>query len=165
MTAGSAPHAPAGLRAAGFTLISALVAIVVACVGVLVTVRLLASYTAAATQNDVVTRIAALGDGFWGTVQANPAVLADGAFAGSFNSASVSSAPAALQPWLTQALATLPAGTVSIATSGDAASGNPCSPSTGCTVTLTLSWTQVASAGINASDVTRSQTLYYQFGL
>ena len=59
----------------------------------------------------------------------------------------------------------LPGGSAKIETFADTStsSGTACAVASGCSVKLTLSWTQVASNGLAAS--TRSQVFYYQFGL
>lgn len=146
----------------GFTLISVLVALLVAGFGVLAAARLMATATAATTQNQVVASISWLANAFWGTVQANPAMLVDPAINGTFNSGNTTSAPSALQPWLAQAVGALPSAQISIATSADAATSSGCAVATGCTVTLTMQWNQVAANGMAAK--TRSQVMYYQFG-
>lgn len=147
----------------GVTLVSVMVAMVIAALGVLSTVRLLSVATGATTQNQIVSSISTLGNSFWGVIQANPSLLSNGALAGTFTSSSASSAPAALQPWLTQTLAALPSASVTIATGADASSGFSCSAMTGCTVTLTMTWSQVAAPGVAAR--TRSQVFNFQFGL
>lgn len=147
----------------GITLINVMVALVVGSLGVLSMVRLMSVATGATTQNQIVSSISTLGNGFWGVVQANPTLLSNAGMVGTFTASTASGAPAALQPWLNRTLAALPAGSVTIATGADAASGLACSATTGCTVTLTMSWNQVATPGIAAS--TRSQVLNFQFGL
>jgi Tfp pilus assembly protein PilV len=154
--------------ARGFTLVGVLVAAVVAAFGILSLVKVFGTMAASGTQNQNISQAAALGNGFWGVVQANPSIVTDSHFVTGgtpFSDANnnLSSAPAALQPWLRQTTAFLPTASVAIATSNDAGFGTSCAASTGCTVTMTVSWTQAASVGIGGS--TRSQTFYYQFGL
>lgn len=161
---GGRHRSPGRARARGFTLMSVLVAAVVAAFGVLAVIRLFGTVAASNTQNQNISQVASLGNGFWGVVQANPAMLAQSSFtAGPFTASNYGNAPAALQPWLLQATGWLPNASVAIATSNDAGFASACSATGGCTVTMTLSWTQVSDAGIGAS--TRSQTFYYQFGL
>jgi Tfp pilus assembly protein PilV len=147
----------------GVTLISVLVALLVAGIGVLSLARLLGVGVAATTQNQTVSTAAVLGNSFWGVVQANPSLLGSSSFAGTFSSTNVSSAPSELRPWLTQAVSGLPGGSVAIATGVDAGSGSSCAASSGCTVTLTMNWNQVAASGI--AERTRSHVFYFQFGL
>jgi Tfp pilus assembly protein PilV len=158
-------------RARGFTLVSVLVALVVSGLGVLAIVRLVTTATAASTQNQAIGQITSLGNSFWGVVQANPSLITTSAFNGTYTSANYTSAPTALQSWLSDALVgsttqpgirpPLPTGTsITIATGVDP-NGNACSLTNGCTVTLTFQWTQAAAQGTSAS--TRSQVLYFQF--
>jgi len=164
----------------GFTLITVLIAIFLFGFGLLAILRSIGSITGGATQNQNVASAATLSNGFWGVVQANPNVLVDPAFIGgtavTYTAASVSTAPAALQPWLRSVTDTtqpaagvppigLPNGRVTIQTSADTStsSGTACAVASGCSVMLTLSWTQVAGNG--AAAATRSQFFYYQFGL
>ena len=164
---------PAARRcAAGFTLLSVLVAMVILAFGLLGLARAYVAITAASTQNQNLSALAAQSNAFWGLVQANSLMLTGApALAGSYTSANIATAPSALQPWLTQLLsatspAALPQATVLIATGPDAASGSACSLATGCSVTLTISWVQGAKPGAAAlTDITRSQIFYFQFGL
>lgn len=148
-----------------------MVAIVVLAFGLLALARSYVGVTAAGSQNQNLSNMAAAGNAFWGIVQANPGMLTGApALANTYTSANIGSAPAALQPWLTGLLVTapgaLPQGSAVIATGPDAASGAACSSTTGCTVTLTLNWVQGAKAGsVIGGDVTRAQTFYFQFGL
>lgn len=164
-------------RQVGFTLMSVLIAIFLFGFGLLAILRSLGTTTGASTQNQNVGIVATLSNGFWGAVQANPSVLVDPALGSgtpvTFTSSNITGAPAALQPWLYSLTDTtsgtgvppagLPGGSATIQTFADAASATPCAVVTGCSVKLTISWTQVASNGAAAS--TRSQTFYYQFGL
>jgi len=77
-----------------------------------------------------------------------------------------------LQPWLRQILdpntsprSAIPGATVQITTGPDAVSGAACSAGGGCTVTLTIQWTQNGSLNPDGTSITRSQTFSYQFGL
>ena len=157
----------------GFTLITVLVAIFLFGFGLLAVLRSLGSVTGGATQNQNVAATATLSNAFWGVVQANPALLTDPAMGTlgtpiTFSSANITSAPTALQPWLYSLVDTgsatatgLPGGQATITVSPDVSSLNPCPLTTGCySVTLTLQWTQVASA-----LTTRQQTFYYQSGI
>jgi Tfp pilus assembly protein PilV len=165
-------------RQLGFTLMSVLIAIFLFGFGLLAILRSLGTATGASTQNQNVGIVTTLSNGFWGTVQASPSMLVDPALgagtAVTFTVANITSAPAALRPWLyaltdtTSAAsgvppAGLPGGSATIQTFADTGSGTACALATGCSVKLTISWTQVASNGAAAS--TRSQTFYYQFGL
>lgn len=155
---------PRAARHGGFTLLSVLVAVLIMSAGMFGMVRAMAGATASVTQNQHVSTLAALSNGFWGTVQANSSLLVASGFAGSYSASNLASAPAALQPWLRQATAALPAGSATIATGPDAGSSTVCAVATGCTVTLTLSWSRGAAPGAAGGD-TRSQTFYFQFGL
>lgn len=147
----------------GFTLIGVMVAMLVAGFGVLAIAGLVATTTAATTQNQTIASMSSLANGFWGAVQASPGMLVDPSLTKQpFTSSNYESAPSALQPWLAQAVGALPSALITIATSGDAASGTVCAVATGCTVTLTMQWNQVATKGIAAA--TRSQVMSYQFG-
>lgn len=161
-------HRAAKARAsAGFTLLSVLVAMIVAGLGLLGMVRVALAVTAAATQNQLVAQLAPLSNAFWGIVQANPTpILTSSTLSGTtFTASNYTTAPSILQPWLLQATQALPNGAVTITTGPDAASGTACSVATGCSVTLTLAWTQVGAPGPNSASVTRSQVFYFQFGL
>jgi len=149
----------AGSRQAGFTLLNVLVAALIFGFGVLGVIRSLANITSAATQNTVVSTLGSLSDGFQAVVQANSALLVDPAFAPqTFNASNIATAPSALQPWLTQATAALPAAQITIATGPDSASGLACSRYNGCTVTMTVVWTQVGATA------NRTQSFLYRFG-
>ncbi len=148
--------------ARGFTLLSVLVAIMIMGIGLLGMVRAMVGVTSASTQNQTVSSIASLSNGFWGTVQANPPLLVASAFSGTFNNANITSAPAELQPWLQQATTQMPAGQITIATGPNTSSGTACAIVSGCTVTLTMSWTQVGAPGAGAASQ-RSQVFYFAF--
>jgi type II secretory pathway pseudopilin PulG len=159
-------------RERGFTLLSVLIAIFLFGFGLLAIMRSLGSVTGSATQNQNVQAVATFSNGFWGVVQANPALVTDAAFPGTFTSSNITSAPAALRPWLTaltytgsgvagtQAGGGLPGGQAKIEVFPDTGTGTACAVASGCSVKLTLTWTQVASTTPN-----RSQVFYYQFGL
>lgn len=151
-------HRSRSARQSGFSLLNVLVAALIFGFGVLGIVRSFVGVTSAATQNSNVSALASLSDGFQAVVQANSAMLIDTSFPGSFTQSSYTTAPVALQPWLKQATSALPAANVTIATSADSASGAPCDRHNGCTVTLTVVWTQVGGAG------NRTQTFLYHFG-
>lgn len=153
------PARPAG----GFTLLSVLVSILLVSLGLLGMAKAMLGVTSAATQNQNVTSLATLSNSFWGVVQADPNLLVNSAFAGTYTASNIGGAPSALQDWLTQATGALPAGTITLATGPDAGSGAACSLTGGCTVTMSMQWTQVGAPGIGSA--TRTQTFYYQFGL
>lgn len=150
-------------RMAGMTPLSVLVAVVVLGLGILSIGKVYASLTVATTQNQNISTLGPLSDAFWGVIQANPALLTS--VAGSYTSATIDSAPAALHNWLGQVTATLPQSTVTITTGADAASGSACSVTNGCTVRVSITWAQSAVlSDASASAPTRVQTFYYQFG-
>ena len=171
------PRTTSGARGGqhGFTLITVLIAIFLFGFGLLAILRSLGSVTSSATQNENVATTASLSNAFWGVVQANPALVDDPAFVGTYSASNITSAPAALQGWLyTLTDSTLqktglpptglPGGKAKIEKFADTAGlATPCAAASGCSVKLTLSWSQVASNGAAAS--TRSQIFYYQFGL
>ena len=165
MTAQQSRRAPraARRRSRGFTLLSVLVAVLILGAGLFGMVRAVVGATATTTQNQHVSALATLSNGFWGVVQSNPALLTAGAFAGTYGASNYTAAPSALQPWLRQATSALPAGEATIATGPDAGSGAACAVATGCTVTLTLRWSRLAAPG--AGGAIRAQTFYFQFGL
>jgi len=149
---------------AGFTLLSVLVAMLIMGFGLLGMVRATLAVTTATSQNETLSSMAALSNGFWGVVQANPNLLATSSFANTYTSSNYASAPTMpLQTWLGLVTSTLPGAQVTIATGPDSASNAACAVATGCTVVLTLQWTQVGAPGVAAA--TRTQTFYYQFGL
>ena len=153
----------------GFTLITVLIAIFLFGFGLLAVMRSLGSVTGGATQNQNVATTASLSNAFWGVVQANPTLVTNSAFQNTYTTANISSAPSALQPWLYsltdtgKATATgLPGASAKVETFADAAGiGSTCTVASGCTVKLTLQWSQPGSATVT----TRTQIFYYQFGL
>jgi Tfp pilus assembly protein PilV len=149
----------------GFTLLSVLVSIVIMAVGLLGMIRAMLAVTSSATQNQTVSAIATLSNGFWGVVQSNPALLVAAGFVGTYTASNYTGAPSVLQPWLKQATDALPAGQVTIATGPDAGSNSACTATSGCSVTMTMQWSQVGAPGANATETNRLQTFYYQFGL
>lgn len=157
------PRRPAA-RMGGMTLLSVLVAVIVLGFGILSIGKVYASLTVATTQNQNVSTLGPMSDAFWGVMQANPALLTS--VAGTYTSATIDSAPAALRPWLTQVTTTLPQSNVVITTNADVASGSACSVANGCAVRVRISWAQSAAlSDASASAPTRVQTFYYQFGL
>ncbi|CUA94323.1 type IV pilus modification PilV family protein [Thiomonas bhubaneswarensis] len=151
----------------GMSLISVLVAIVVFGLGMLSIASLYGLAVPAQTANQETLDTAALGNQFWAILQANPQVVSQiGAGATASYTSASSSAPAALQPWLTNIFTTpsmmLPGAKVTI-TTGKGAEGNPCDVSNPaaplCGVTLTLDWTAGKGGG-----GARSQTFHYQVG-
>jgi Tfp pilus assembly protein PilV len=153
-----------GADSSGFTLISVLVAMFIFWIGMIAVARTMVGVTSAATQGENISSIATISNAFWGVVQSEPSMLQMASFQPhTFDSTSISSAPAALRPWLTSTVAALPNAQAQIVTYADAASNAACTSTTGCTVVLTLSWQQLGSPG--QATATRSQTFYYQFGL
>lgn len=154
-------------RQSGFTLLNVLIAAVLFGLGILGIVRTFVAVTSAATQNENVSTIASLANGFQGVVQANSGLLMVAGFnGGNYTSANYTTAPAALQPWLkvvTTPATGLPAAVATIATGPNSATGAACTQFSGCTVTLTLQWTQVGAPG-SASNLSRHQTFTYDFG-
>jgi Tfp pilus assembly protein PilV len=146
----------------GFTLLSVLVSMLLVGMGLLGMAKAMLGVTSAATQNQNVTTIASLSNAFYGIVQSNPAMVANSSFVGTFTAANITSAPAALQAWLTTATGGLPSAAITIATGPDAGSGTACSVTAGCTVTMSLQWTQVGAPGVAGGS--RAQTFYYQLG-
>ena len=146
----------------GFTLLSVLVSMLLVGMGLLGMAKAMLGVTSAATQNQNVTAMAGLSNSFYGVVQSDQTLLVDPAFQGTFTASNLTGAPAAMQAWLTQATGALPSGSITIATGPDAGSGAACAVATGCTVTLTMQWSQVAMPG--QAGATRSQNFYYQFG-
>lgn len=143
---------------AGFTLMSVLVSIFIMGIGLLGMVRAMVGVTSSATQNQTVSSLATLSNSFWSVVQWTPQATVTSSFAGSYDlsSGSFSSAPANLQPWLTQAAIALPSGRATIAV-------NNSTCTTTCALTLTLTWQQVGAPGSSGTNAvkTRSQVFYY----
>lgn len=151
-------------RQQGFTLLSVLIAMLILGFGLLAIGKTYATLTGGSTQNQNISALAALSNGFWGAVQASPNMLTDSpSVVGSFTSANKASAPVGLQPWLQQVFDFIPDATVVIATGPDVVSGQACAASTGCAVSLSVRWSQLVSAGGVA--VPRQQDFFYQFGL
>lgn len=153
------------LRQAGMSLISVLVAIVIFGLGMLSIASLYGLAVPAQTANQETLDAAAFGNQFWAILQASPQVVSQIGSGATYTNAS-SSAPPALQPWLTEIFNTqtmmLPGAKVTI-TTGPGADGNPCDVSNPaaplCGVTLTLNW----GAGKGGGG-TRTQTFQYQVG-
>jgi len=157
-------HMPRPKPQRGFTLLSVLVAMLILGFGLLSIGKTYATLTSGSTQNQNISALAALSNGFWGAVQASPNMLtASPNVAGSFTSANKASAPAGLQPWLQQVFDFIPDATVVVATGPDVVSGQPCSATLGCAVSLSIRWSQYVSAG--GAAVPRQQDFFYQFGL
>ena len=156
-------------RQSGFTLLNVLIAAVLFGLGILGIVRSFVAVTSAATQNENVSTIASLANGFQGVVQANSGLLLAAGFNGtgtSYTSANYTTAPLALQPWLklvTTPATGLPGAIATVSTGPNSATGAACTQFSGCTVTLQLQWTQVGAPG-SASNLSRSQTFTYDFG-
>ena len=154
-------------RQGGFMLISVLLAATIFAMGLLGFSLAYARFTSAVTQDQFLRQMAPASNAFWGVVQANPAIMTS--MAGTWTASNYTSAPAALQPWLAQLTTgstALPGASIVIATGGDAVAGGSCSASTGCTSTVSISWTQNANASAGqTSAITRTQTFSYQFGL
>lgn len=146
---------------AGMSLISVLVAIVIFGLGMLSIASLYGLAVPAQTANQETLDTAAFGNQFWAILQASPQVVSQiGANTTATYTSASSSAPAALQPWLTNIYNTpsmrLPGATVTV-TTGAGAEGNPCDVSNAnaplCGVTLTFAW-----------NGNRSQGYQYQVG-
>ena len=156
-------------RQQGFSLINVMVAILIFSFGLLGLVGLYSRFTSATSANQNLMQMAPWSNGFWGVVQANPAVLTT--MSGTYAIANITAAPATLQPWLRQVLDTgqsrnaLPSASVTIATGPDASRGTACSATNGCSVTLTIQWAQNGSVNTDGTSVLRTQTFSYQFGL
>ncbi len=160
-----------GLRQAGMSLISVLVAIVIFGLGMLSIASLYGLAVPAQTANQETLNTAAFGNQFWAILQASPQVVA-AINAGSGNqltfasASSISTAPAPLQPLLAGIFSNpqtrLPGATVTFQTS-NGADGNPCNVSNAnaplCGVSMTLQW----GAGQGGGGV-RTQTFNYQVG-
>ncbi len=154
----------------GFTLIEVLIALVVFALGMLAVAEIYAKLVPVATSNQNVIDTAAIDNQFWGTLQANPAVIVNAlgtSATTTYTQSSYTSAPAALQPWLVNIFANpqmqLPGAKVTITTGTDAL-GDPCSTSGGnvvCGVTLSLNWNNAPG---NGSITERSATSQYQLG-
>jgi Tfp pilus assembly protein PilV len=155
-------HASRHRGTRGFTLLSVLVSMLLTCLGLLGMAKAMLGVTSASTQNQNVTSIAQFSNAFYGVVQSNPGMLVASAFQGTFTSSNVTSAPAALQAWLAQVTGALPSAQVVIATGPDAGTGATCSATAGCTVTMSMQWSQVGAPGHAGAN--RAQTFYYQFG-
>jgi len=146
----------------GFTLISVLVSLVIMAFGLLAMGKSYLAIVSAGTQNQNISSLAPYANRFWGVVQSSQTALLPN-MAGAYTSANITSAPAALQPWLTGLLALpagLPQGVVTIATGADPVSGAACAPYA-CLATLTIQWQPNANV-LNATNA-RSQTFTYQF--
>ncbi|MGC8508344.1 MAG: type IV pilus modification PilV family protein [Thiomonas sp.] len=159
--------ARAAMHQAGMSLISVLVAIVVFALGMLSIASLYGLAVPAQTANQETLDTAAFGNQFWAILQASPQVVSQiGADTTQTYTNASTSAPAALQPWLTNVFNSpsmmLPGAKVSI-TTGPGADGNPCDISNVsaplCGVTLTITW--AASKGGGGA---RRQTFQYQVG-
>lgn len=161
------------VRQDGFTLLSVMVAILIFSIGLLGLAGLYLRFTATVTQNQNITQIAPWGNSFWGIIQANPAVLTalNAQSPITYTSANVSSAPPQLQSWLNEVLTSanslqaLPNAQVTIKVGADSATGTACAVLTGCSVQLTLVWTQYGNPTSGASGASRSQNFNFQFGL
>lgn len=145
----------------GFTLLSVLVSVLIFSIGMLGIAGMYAKLMTTTTQDQNLTQVAALSNGLWGTIQASPSILAS--LPGTYNSGNVSSAPAQVRPWLTTATNALPSGsTFTITTGPDAAGTNTaCDSASGCTINLTITWTQNASN--TTGTVNRVQQFSYQY--
>lgn len=147
------------------SLISVLVSIVIFALGMLSIASVYSLAVPAQTSNEVATDTAALGNQFWGLLQADPGLIGQiGTGAPiTYTNSTVSTAPAGLQLWLANVFSNpqtmLPNAQVTI-TPGPGAAGNPCaapSPTTTtCGVTLNIQW--------NPGNGLRSQTYNYQVG-
>lgn len=160
-------------RDSGLTLLSVLVAMAIFAIGMLALAALYTHAVPTTTANQEALDTAAFGNQFWSLLQADPQLIGDlgTSTASSYTAGTQSSAPAALQPLLTNiftsAQTRLPNAVVTI-TPGPDAQGDPCSaatPSTTvCGVKLTIAWSS-GSTGANAATLAqRTQTFVYQVG-
>ena len=146
------------------SLISVLVAIVVFGLGMLGIADIYSRAVPASTANQYVTDTTAFGNQFWALLQAQPGIISSIGLttSKSYTAATLSSAPAALQPWLSNVLKSsataLPNATVKIDTHVGA-DGNTCTASL-CGVTLTITW----NPSNTDSKQLRTQTFRYQAG-
>lgn len=151
----------------GFALINALIAALIFALALLGLAGLYTRFTITQTQNQNLIQLAPWSNSFWGIAQANPNIWTS--MSKTYNSANITDAPAILQPWLSQLLntttspAALPGATVVITTGPDAATGSACS-SDGCSVQITVSWSQNGNTTNGGNAMSRSQTFNYQFG-
>ena len=132
----------------GFTLIEALVSLVILTFGLLALAKVYLHTVPVIQQNKEVSQATAAAWSYWDLEQLNTAVPA------SFTATSASAAPAYLQPWMRQYASLLPGLTVTLATSNDSL-GQACSLAS-CGLKLTLSWTDYGAH--------RAQTYYFEKG-
>jgi Tfp pilus assembly protein PilV len=163
------PNGPRGPRtlgrratSRGFTLLSVLVSMLLVGLGLLGMAKAMLGVTAASTQNQNVTSIAQFSNAFYGVVQSSPTMLVATSFQGTFTASNITTAPAALQAWLTTVTGALPSAQITIATGPDSGSGTACAVISGCTVSMSIQWAQVGAPGRAAYN--RTQNFYYQFG-
>jgi Tfp pilus assembly protein PilV len=176
----SVQHGALRRRQRGFTLMTVLIAIFLFGFGLLAILRTMGTVTGGATQNQNLQTTASLSNAFWGVVQANPAIVADSAFANTFTASNITTAPTALQPWLYTVTDStrqqtgipptgLPSAIVKIETFPDTGStpATACAVASGCSVRLSLCWYQtvVPTTCPTTAAGTRTQIFYYQFGL
>ncbi|MBV8123904.1 MAG: hypothetical protein JO370_07450, partial [Paucibacter sp.] len=147
-------------RQSGFILIEALIAVAMFIFGLLAISKVYGILVPAQTSSEYTSSVAGYGNQFWGLIQANPAAL-NTIGAGNtvtYTSTSVGSAPATLQPWLnnifTGQLVSLSNASVTITLGADSA-GTACVlvPVNAmlCGVTLTITWTPVATTLANSA--------------
>ena len=121
-----------------------------------------ARMTSATTQNQNIAQISALGAGLNGILQGNPGLVTATGFSAAITPSTVSSAPAALQAWLSAVFMQIPeTQSVTFSTGTDPVSGAACAPLSGCQVTVVIAWNPTA----NNFASSRSQTFTYQVGL
>ena len=148
-----------------------LVAILVFALGTLSLASIYSLAVPAVSVNEQAVDTAAFGNQLWGLLQANPKVIvpvfgSSSPSTGSsvtYTASSYSSAPAVLQPWLSNLFVNsatlLPNASVTL-TAGQTADSTNCTVSattTLCGVTMSLSWTPIGGS-------TRTQAFSYQIG-
>jgi len=161
-------------RDSGYSMINVLVAVLVFSLGMLGLAALYGRFANIVANNQSVGQLIPMSQSFWGVLQANPsaidALAAGGTSAQVFNSAAtIATAPAVLQPWMTQLInasspQSLPVASISITVMPDVASGAACSSVSGCAIRLDISWTQ-ALTSTDSVSATRTQSFFYQFGV
>lgn len=132
----------------GFTLIEALVSLVILTFGLLGLAKVYLKTVPVIQQNKEVSQATAAAWSYWDLEQLNASAPA------SFTATSPTAAPAYLQSWMTQYASLLPGLKVTLATSDDSL-GQPCSASS-CGLKLTLSWTDYGAQ--------RAQIYYFEKG-
>jgi Tfp pilus assembly protein PilV len=135
-------------RHQGFTLVEALVSLVILTFGLLGLAKVYLHTVPMLQQNKEVSQATAAAWSYWDLEQLNTSAPV------AFQAKSASSAPTYLQSWMTQYATVLPGLQVNLVTGNDSL-GKACSV-TSCGLTLTLSWTDYGAH--------RAQTYYFQKG-